>query len=282
MPAVGVDAGTIHYQSAGPVDGRPIVLLHGYAMAASLWTPLTERLAARGLRCIAPTLPLGGHSEPLREGYTLTMKTMAAIVADVITGLELDDVVLVGNDTGGAIAQLVATLHPERLGALVLTSCDAFEHWPPPALKPLIAAAKLPGGFRAALQTMHSKLARRRAFGELAHADIDDLVQEWLSPLFRDGRVVNDLCGFTASIDARTMLDAAERLPEFQKPALVAWSADDTFFPVDDGRRLADVLPAARFELIEGARTFSMIDNPDRLAHMIKEFASAPRLAIAS
>jgi pimeloyl-ACP methyl ester carboxylesterase len=209
------------------------------------------------------------------------METMAAIVADVITALELDDVVLVGNDTGGAIAQLVATRHPEGLGALVLTSCDAFEHWPPPALRPLIAAAKVPGGFRAALQTLHSKLARRRAFGGLAHTDIDELVQEWLSPLFHDRRVVNDLRGFTASINARTMLEAAAGLPAFHKPALVAWSADDTFFPIDDGRRLADVLPAARFEQIEGARTFSMIDNPDALARLIEEFALAPRLANA-
>jgi len=282
MPSVSIDAGTIHYLTNGPEDGRPFVFVHGYTMAASLWSELSELLAARGARCIAPTLPLGGHPEPMREGAELTMETIADIVADFIAALELDDVVLVGNDTGGAIAQVLITRRPERIGSLVLLSCDAFEHFPPPVLKPLIAAAKLGPAFKAALMTMKSRIARKRAFGPLAHKEIDDLVQQWLAPMYADSRVLEDLRRFTATINGQTMLDAAAKLGEFDKPALVAWSADDEFFPVEDGRRLAEALPGARFELVRGAKTFSMIDQPTALAELLSEFAALPGLVPAA
>ena len=153
MPTVTLNAGTVHYENAGPPDGRPVVFIHGYSMGSSLWRPLSERLAARGFSCLAPTWPLGAHTEPMREGAELTMEGIAAMVGELLHALALEDVVLVGNDTGGAIAQLVATSAPERLGALVLTSCDAFEHFPPPILKPIIAAAKAGPAFHGGAST---------------------------------------------------------------------------------------------------------------------------------
>jgi pimeloyl-ACP methyl ester carboxylesterase len=275
MPTVTLSTGTIHYEKSGPEDGRPIVFIHGYAMGASLWRGLSERLSGRGLQCIAPTWPLGAHTKPMREGAELTMEGIAALVGELLDSLELTDVVLVGNDTGGAIAQIVATSHPDRLGALVLTSCDAFEHFPPPILKPFIAAAKFPPAFAAAAQPLRTRLGRKRAYGALAHADIDQLVKEWLTPALTDPRIREDLRRFTASLKRESTTRAAERLPQFTGPALVAWSADDAFFPVEDGRRLADALPDSRLEVIDGARTFSMIDQPDVLAGLIAEFVGA-------
>jgi pimeloyl-ACP methyl ester carboxylesterase len=265
--------GNIHYEKVGPEDGRPVVLIHGYAMGASLWRPLTERLAATDFRCIAPTWPLGAHTEAMDKDAELTIEAIAATVGELLDELSLEDVVLVGNDTGGAIAQVVATTMPERLGALVLTSCDAFEHFPPPILKPFIAAAKFAPTFQAALQPLRTKVGRERAYGALAHADIDGLVTEWLKPALTDSKVRNDLRRLTASLDQRTTLQAAERLPQFDKPALVAWSQDDAFFPLEDGRRLAATLPDARLEVIGEAKTFSMIDQPDSLAGLIGSFA---------
>jgi hypothetical protein len=282
MPAVTLNAGTIHYEKSGPGDGRPVVFVHGYAMGASLWRPLTERLAGRGLQCVAPTWPLGAHTEPMRNGAELTMESIAAIVGELLEALELTDVVLVGNDTGGAIAQIVATTAPARLGALVLTSCDAFEHFPPPILKPFIAAAKFPSAFQVATLPLRTRLGRKRAYGALAHADIDQLVVEWLGPALTDMRIREDLRHFTASLKRESTVRAGENLPQFTKPALVAWSADDQFFAVEDGRRLADALPGARFELIERARTFSMIDQPDALAGLIADFAGADAVGRAA
>jgi pimeloyl-ACP methyl ester carboxylesterase len=282
MSSVSLTAGRIHYDLLGPADGRPVVFIHGYAMGRSLWRPVAERLAARGFYCLAPTWPLGAHTEAMNEGADLSMDGMAATVAELLEALELDDVVLVGNDTGGAIAQLVAVDTPERLGALVLTSCDAFEHFPPPILKPLIAAAKVPPAFAAAVQPLRTRFGRGRAYGALAHADIDQLASEWIAPALTDARVRDDLRRFTASLDRQTMVAAGARLPEFAKPALVAWSADDAFFPMEDGRRLAAALPDARLEVIPRARTFSMIDRPDVLAELIAEFAGAGEVGRAA
>jgi hypothetical protein len=273
MPTVSLNSGTLHYEKTGPPEGRPLVFVHGYAMASSLWRPLTERLAARGFACIAPTWPLGAHPEPMRSDAELTMEGIAAMVGELLDKLELDDVVLVGNDTGGAICQIVATSLPGRLGALALTSCDAFEHFPPPILKPLIAAAKLGPAFDAGVQPLRTRFGRKQAFGALAHADIDQLVVEWVQPALTNRDVRRDLRRFTASLHQRSTVEAAEGLPRFTKPALIAWAADDAFFPLEDGRRLASTIPNARLEVIQESRTFSMIDQPDRLAELIADFA---------
>src|SRR5271163_164340 len=163
MPSVTLTSGTIHYEKSGPSDGRPLVFVHGYMMGASLWRPLSERLSNRGFLCLAPTWPLGAHPEPMSVEADLTMEGVAAIVGAFLDSLELEDVVLVGNDTGGAVAQILATTADQRLGALVLTSCDAFEHFPPPIIKPLISAARTQPTFTAALQPLRTRFARRRA-----------------------------------------------------------------------------------------------------------------------
>jgi hypothetical protein len=138
-------------------------------MGSSLWRELSALLSERGLRCLTPTWPLGAHTKPMRPEAELTMESVAALVSEFLTALDLDDVILLGVDTGGAIAQLVAVEHPEHLGGLVLTSCDAFEHFPPPILKPFITAARLGGlPFAAALAPLRTRLGRQRAGGGCA------------------------------------------------------------------------------------------------------------------
>lgn len=274
MPTVDIDAGTIDYETAGPETGRPVVFVHGFAMAASLWSPLSARLSTQGLRCIAPTWPLGAHRTAMRPGADMTLPGIAAMVDELLTTLGLDDVILIGNDTGGVVSQLVAVHHPTRIGALVLTSCDAFEHFPPPILKPLILAAKTRIAFRAAVQPLRTAVARKRAFGALSHHDIDHLAATWVKPCISDSAVTEDLRRLTRSLAQQTTLDVGARLGEFTKPALVAWSADDVFFPVEDGKRLAATLPNARLEIIQGARTFSMLDKTEDLARLVNELAS--------
>lgn len=273
MPTIDTSAGSIHYEATGPEDGRPVVFVHGYMMGGQLWRQVSERLAERGLRCIAPTWPLGAHPEPLRPGADRSITGVAKIVADGLAALDLNDVVLVGNDTGGVVTQLVAVHHPERLGALVLTSCDAFEHFPPPVLKPVILAAKSKTLFRAAIQAVRAPVARRRAYEGLAHNEIDDLTQLWVRPALSDPAIAEDLRQFSLSLRTEVTTGVAARLPEFDKPTLIAWSGDDVLFELEDGRRLAAVIPNARLEVIEGARTFSMIDRPDQLADLLSSVA---------
>jgi pimeloyl-ACP methyl ester carboxylesterase len=273
MSTIDISAGTIHYEATGPENGRPVVFVHGYLMGGELWRPVSVRLASLGLRCIAPTWPLGAHPQPLRRGADRTIFGVAGIVAEVLAALDLEDVVLVGNDTGGVVTQLVAVHHPERLGALVLTSCDAFEHFPPPILKPVILAAKSKAFFRTAIQTMRAPAARKRAFDGLAYHNIDDLTEIWVRPALSDRAVAEDLRQLTLSLRTEVTTGVAARLPEFDKPALIAWSADDTFFEVADGERLAATIPNAHLEVIDGARTFSMLDRPHRLADLLSGIA---------
>jgi pimeloyl-ACP methyl ester carboxylesterase len=273
MSSIDINAGTIHYEATGPENGRPVVFVHGFMMGAQLWRPVSQRLAAVGLRCIAPTWPLGAHPEALRPGADRTITGVARMVADILAALDLEDVVLVGNDTGGLVTQLVAVHHPERVGALVLTSCDAFEHFPPPILKPVILAAKSKALFRTAIQALRAPAARRRAFDGLAHSHLDDVTEIWVRPALTDTAVAEDLRRFSLSLRTEVATGVAARLPEFDKPALIAWSADDVFFPQEDGQRLAAAIPKARLEVIEGARTFSMLDRPDRLADLLSTIA---------
>jgi pimeloyl-ACP methyl ester carboxylesterase len=273
MSIIEISAGTVHFEEFGPKDGRPVVFVHGYMMGGQLWRQVSARLAARGLRCIAPTWPLGAHPEPLRPGADRSIRGVASIVADTLATLDLDDVVLVGNDTGGVVTQLVAVHHPDRIGALVLTSCDAFEHFPPPILKPLISAAQSKVLFRGVARAVRIPAVRRRAYAGLAHANIDVLTREWVHTTRSNPAIAEDLRQFTLSLRTEVTTGVAARLPEFTKPTLIAWSADDVFFELGDGERLASIIPHARLEIIDGARTFSMIDRPDRLADLLSTIA---------
>ena len=120
---------------------------------------------------------------------------------------------------------------------------------------------------------LRTSVVRRRAYGALSNGDIDHLVAEWVQPALSDPRIADDLRRFTASLKQSDSIDAATRLAKYGRPALVAWSADDKFFPVEDGRKLASTLPGGRFELIADSRTFSMLDQPDALAALIADVA---------
>ena len=212
----------------------------------------------------------------------MTPPALADLIADAIEALELDDVTLVANDTGGGLSQILVTRRPERIGRLVLTSCDAFENFPPRALPHRAGAGACPGRHPARLMAPLRLRSLRRlpiAYGWLTQEPIDrDADDSYVLPMLSDGGVRRDLRRLLNGLHPRYTLDAAARLSAFDRPALIAWSAEDRFFPPAHGERLARILPDARLESIEGARTFSAEDRPERLAELVgSAFAGACR-----
>jgi pimeloyl-ACP methyl ester carboxylesterase len=235
-------------------------------------------------RCLVPDLPLGSHREAMRPDADLTPPGVARILADFMSALELDDVTLVGNDTGGAISQLVAANHPERLRRLVLTPCDAYENFLPPFFRPMQYAAKVPGLLTALVQPMRLGVAQRGplAYGLLISPENLDreILATWVRPYLSDGAVRRDTIKFLRSISNRYTIEAAEKLRSFDRPTLIAWAPEDRFFKLRYAERLAAEIPNARLVRIENSRTFVSEDQPERLAEEIgaflRETAPAP------
>ncbi len=277
MPRVELPMGSIHYEEAGPADGRPLVFVHGIFAGGSLWGPLVEPIAAQGLRCIVPTWPMGAHQEATKPGTDLSPEGMAKIVATFIETLDLNDVVLVGNDSGGAISQVVAAHHPERLGALVLTNCDTLEHFPPRLFRPLLPLARIPGVLRALVTPYRSARFRKSplGFGLLSHDDFDDVAAGWIDRLFADGRVFEDARRFLTGMNPGATQRAAERLRGFGRPIVLVWGEDDVVFPLSQARAFADAVGAERLEVVPRARTFPMFDRPEPIAAVIAQVAGA-------
>jgi len=271
MPEIKLPQGTISYRDSG--DGRPVVFVHGLLVDSALWRKVTPLLESE-VRCIAPDLPLGSHRRAMDPEADITPRGVARLVGDLLAALDLEDVTLVGNDTGGAISQLVALDHGERVGRLVLTNCDCFEVFPPKEFVPMVKSASIPGALYAALQPMRAAAARRTtmAYGGLAHQIPDDVTQSWVEPALKDAGVRADLVRFLKAMDKSIMLDAAERLPGLAIPALIAWGQADRFFANELGERLAATIPDARLERVADARTFVAEDAPDALAGLIGGF----------
>jgi pimeloyl-ACP methyl ester carboxylesterase len=271
MPTISLPAGQVEYQEAGA--GRPIVLLHGLLVDGSLWRAVVP-LLARDHRVIVPELPLGCHRLPLAPDAPLAPPDVARLVADLLAALDLDDVTLVGNDTGGAIAQLVAAGHPERIGRLVLTPCDAYENFLPPMFKPLQALAHAPIAFDAALQALRLRPLRLSpvAYGWLMRRPDLELVDGWVRAALAGRRARRDAMKVLRGISTQQTLAAAARLRSFGRPVLIAWAPEDRFFKLRYAERLAAEIPGARLERIDDALTFVPVDQPERTAELIAGF----------
>jgi pimeloyl-ACP methyl ester carboxylesterase len=273
MPHVELSHGTLHYRESGA--GAPVVFLHGYLMGAGLWDPVV-RLLEDEFRCLVPELPFGAHPAPMRPDADLTAAGVGRLVADFLEAADLREAILVGNDSGCAIAQVVAARHPGRLGGLVLATGDAFDNFPPKPFRPLIAAARS-GTLTPVIALLKARQARSlpTAYGWLTHGDLPhDLIDQWVAAYFADPGVRRDLRRLTAALgDDDFMNQIAAELAAFTKPALAAWAADDKFFPVEHAHRLAAIIPGARVEEIADSRTWVMRDQPQRTAGLIAELA---------
>jgi pimeloyl-ACP methyl ester carboxylesterase len=274
VPEIELSAGTIEYEDTG--GGPTIVLLHGLMMDASLWHAVIADLSVDH-RCVAPTLPLGAHRHAMHADADLSLRGIARLVAEFLDRLDLHDVTLVGNDTGGALVQLVMTDSTTRVARVVLVSCDAFDNFPPGLTgKTLVLTGKLaPALFGLFMQQMRLRPVRRLpiAFGWLTKRG-DAATARWMKPVMRLPGIRRDAVRAlrAAAADTHVLEEAAEHLPSFKRPALVVWARGDRVMPPEHGRRLAELLPQGRLIEVNDSYTLIPLDQPARLAQTVREF----------
>ena len=272
-----LSAGVIRYRDEG--EGSPLVFVHGALVNGLLWRKVTPPLVAAGYRCIVPDWPLGGHSAPMKPGADLTFPGLARLVDEFLAALDLRDVILVGNDTGGALCQYVVTAHPERIGRLVLTNCDAFEVFPPLLLRYIVWGARMTGfvglmGTLLRFRALHflpftlGWLVKRRPPREVVDA--------YLTPVMTDPAVRRDLEKVLRGASRRDLAAVGERLRGFARPVLLTWAPEDRLFPMDLAARLAARFPDAPIRAVPDSYTFVPEDQPLLLAERIDGFLREP------
>ncbi|MGL4175086.1 MAG: alpha/beta fold hydrolase [Dermatophilaceae bacterium] len=252
-------------------DGPPVIAVHGLLVDGRLWDGMTAQLAPHA-SVILPDLPLGCQRSAVPDRSALTPERIAGAVVDVLDGLGLDSAVLVGNDTGGALSQIVASAHPDRFDGLVLAGVDAFEHFPPPLIRPFVALAAVPGGMHLAVRAFgipalladpgRLNLLSTRGFGR-------HLVRDLLAPARADREIRADLTAFVRQIRPEPLLAAVLGLEAFRDRARVLWGRRDRVFPHRDAERLADLLGTSVIWL-DDAATFVPVDRPDAVADAVR------------
>lgn len=269
--------------SGGPVEVREIgsgptlFFVHGLLVDGRVWDPLVEQLAG-SYRCVVPTLPLGAHRRPMHASADQSPEGIAALLDEVTVALELTDATAVASDSGGAITQLWMDRGPSRVGKVVLTPCDCFTHFFPPAFRPYQWLAKVPrvGGPVMTLSRFRAVRHLPTVYGGLTHRRIDDaLLRDWLTPIGSDRAVFRDTIKFLGSISSKRLIAAEQRLGSFDRPVLLAWAPEQEWFPPRHARRLAEILPDARVVHIADTGAFISLEQPAALAAAIREFVGS-------
>jgi pimeloyl-ACP methyl ester carboxylesterase len=280
MPQVELSAGTVEYEDSGG-EGPVLVLVHGLLMDGRQWRKVVAELGAE-CRCVLPVLPMGAHRRPMRPDADLSLRGMAGLVTEFLERVDLRDVTLCFNDWCGAQV-MIADGGMERVGRLVLVSCEAYDNYPPGlAGHGAWLAAKLPGGTSLARQA----LLRRRlrdlppVFGQMKMTKRgipDQLMRDWLAPLKRS-EIRRDYRKYAgAAMRGRHDLEAASAaLPGFAKPVLVVWDSEGRMMPNEHGRRLAEDFPDSRLVELSDCYTLIPEDRPVELAAAIRDFVTQP------
>jgi pimeloyl-ACP methyl ester carboxylesterase len=271
MPTIDLPHGPMHYSEAGPATSdRPVVVfVHGLLVDGRLWQQVAAVLAASGIRSVAPDLPLGAHARPLHPDADLSPRAVAALINDFLAALELSDVTLVGNDTGGALCQFLIDTDASRIGRLLLTNCDAFDKFPPPPFNALVAAGRSERRIKPLLASMRPTALRHSVlgYGGLVSGPLDaGLTRSWIDAGLRNAGVRRDTAKFLRGVHPADLLDVSTRLGNFGKPVRIVWGTADRFFKLSMAQRLRTAFGTATLAELSGVRTFVPMDAPDRLA----------------
>ncbi|MDD5321963.1 MAG: alpha/beta hydrolase [Methylococcales bacterium] len=247
----------------------PYYLYIGLLASSLLWQDVAKGLS-QDFRCITPDWPLGSHSESMKPDADVSPQGMIQIILGFIDHLNLKEVIFVGNNSGGALAQMMVATHPERIEKLILTSCDAYEIWLPYPFKLIEILAFVPGVLFLISNLM--KWPKFRGFGGLSKRMPKETSDSFALPLSTSAGLRRDYGKFLRAISPKLTLEAAKHFDNFNKPVLIAWSRDDRFFPKKYGEKLHQQFHDSKIVLIDDSYTFSAIDSPNQLTNEIRSF----------
>jgi pimeloyl-ACP methyl ester carboxylesterase len=268
---VRLSAGPIAYRDTG--HGPPLVFVHGVFANSALWSKVIPLLEDR-YRCIAPDWPLGSHSMPLDANAEVSPPAVAALIGEFIGELGLESPTLVGNDTGGALCQMLAVREPERIGRMVLTNCDVYDKFPPQPFTYLVWVPHIPGAVALLAASMRPRFMRRLpiAYGWLAKRMPQDVEDSFVGPVLAGGGTRRDITKFLKAASKKQLAATAEHYGEITMPILVAWGEDDKAFKIEWAERFANDLANAKLVRIADSYTFVSLDQPEVLAGLIADF----------
>lgn len=250
-----------------------MVFVHGILVNGRLWDQVAQSVA-RLVRCMVPDWPLGAHPAPMNPDADLSVSAMVELMREFLDRTHLDKVVLVGNDSGGALTQLFLVRYPQRVRAVVLTPCDAYDVWLPAVFKPLELAAFVPGGLWLLSTLMRFRAVRRLpiAFGWLARRMPAQLSDCFALPWAKSRPIRRDVAKFLRDLGPRHTTAAAKSFSRIHVPVLICWASQDRVFPARLARNLARDFPLATLQWLDDAYTFVPIDQPEKLARAIVDF----------
>lgn len=257
-------------------QGRTVLFVHGLMVNGHVWDPLIAGLRDR-CHMVLPDLPLGGHRTPLDPDADCSLEAHAARVMDIARQLP-GPIVLVGNDTGGAIAQIAVAREPELFERLVLLPSDAFDNCPPKLLVPMRALLGIPGAVGVVAPTLRLGLAKRALMALVARSKVPaDRVDEMLGELPGSRGVQRDFVKLLDGLRPTVTKAVAEELHRFKGPVLIVWSRKDPLFPFGHAEKLADCFSRSSVAIAEKSRAFVSLDEPDWLTEQLTEFIDGGR-----
>jgi pimeloyl-ACP methyl ester carboxylesterase len=275
--SVNVPSGRIGYTEAG--SGPVALFVHGVVLNKHLWRHQIAGLSDIR-RCIAVDLLAHGDTEIAPE-QDVSVTANARMLKEFLEALQIDKVDLVGNDSGGGIAQIFAALNPDRVRTLTLTNCDTHDNWPPEAFKPFVDMA-IAGGLKDTLGAMLSDKAIFRSPGALGPAyehpeNVSDKdIETYLRPHVRTEQRTRDLQRFVAAFDHKHTLAIEPQLRTLKAPTLIVWGTDDIYFPVKWAHWLAETIPGAKKPVeLKGARIFFPEERAQVFNQLLRDHLTA-------
>ena len=255
--------------------GPTALFLHGFPLSGFQWRGAIDRLS-KVRRCLAPDSMGLGFTEVL-PGKSVTPDDQVMMLIAFLDALSVDTVDLIANDSGGAVAQLLAIRHPQRVRSLLLTNCDVEPDSPPPALTPVFELAEMgiwPDAWLAPWLTDKAKARAPDGLGGMCFSNpehpTDAAIDQYLGPILQSVERKDLANRYALGLKPNPLAGIEGSLRKLDIPVRVVWGMSDDIFAKDNPDYLARVLPR-----VEGVRRIpeAKLFFPEEYPHIIAEEA---------